>query len=226
MPNTMVSKLAGGTITVDGDISEWENIGSEIAMDGASLTTGDEILHDAYKDVFDVLMCKIAWTDEGIYFAFNIYDNKLDFKTIANFWEGDCAEFFLSTVTDMPNADFQLFKNDGDVLQMSVVPSWNPCYTVAESRTNAAIAAGRAHISAAAALRSDGYSGEVFLPFSLFQTAKTSIDEGKSIAMAFVFMDGDRDDIGRKRVQVSNVPHFVEAYKTKTAKMPVFTFVD
>ena len=226
VPNTMVSKLAGGTITVDGDISEWENIGSEIAMDGASLTTGDEILHDAYKDVFDVLMCKIAWTDEGIYFAFNIYDNKLDFKTIANFWEGDCAEFFLSTVTDMPNADFQLFKNDGDVLQMSVVPSWNPCYTVAESRTNAAIAAGRAHISAAAALRSDGYSGEVFLPFSLFQTAKTSIDEGKSIAMAFVFMDGDRDDIGRKRVQVSNVPHFVEAYKTKTAKMPVFTFVD
>jgi len=226
VPNTMVSKLAGGTITVDGDISEWENIGSEIAMDGASLTTGDEILHDAYKDVFDVLMCKIAWTDEGIYFAFNVYDNKLDFKTIANFWEGDCAEFFLSTVTDMPNADFQLFKNDGDVLQMSVVPSWNPCYTVAESRTNAAIAAGRAHISAAAALRSDGYSGEVFLPFSLFQTAKTSIDEGKSIAMAFVFMDGDRDDIGRKRIQVSNVPHFVEAYKTKTAKMPVFTFVD
>ena len=226
VPNTVVSKLACGTITVDGDISEWENIGSEIAMDGASLTTGDEILHDAYKDVFDVLMCKIAWTDEGIYFAFNIYDNKLDFKTIANFWEGDCAEFFLSTVTDMPNADFQLFKNDGDVLQMSVVPSWNPCYTVAESRTNAAIAAGRAHISAAAALRSDGYSGEVFLPFSLLQTAKTSIDEGKSIAMAFVFMDADRDDIGRKRIQVSNVPHFVEAYKTKTAKMPVFTFVD
>ncbi len=226
VPNTRVSKLANGAITVDGNISEWENVGSSIAMDGASLTTGDEILHDTYKDVFDVLTCKIAWTDEGIYFAFNIYDNKLDFKTIANFWEGDCAEFFLSTVTDMPNADFQLFKNDGDVMQMSVVPSWTPCYTVAESRTNSAIMAGRAQISAAAVLRSDGYSGEVFLPFSLFKTAKASIDEGRSIAMAFVFMDADRDDIGRKRIQVSNVPHFVEAYKTKTAKMPVFTFVD
>lgn len=226
VPNLRVSKLASGTIVVDGDISEWENIGSEIAMDGASLTTGDEILYDAYKDVFDVLMCKIAWTDEGIYFAFNIYDDKLDFKTIANFWEGDCAEIFLSTVTDMPNADFQLFKNDGDVLQMSVVPSWTSCYTVAESRTNSAIVAGRDQISAAASLRADGYSGEVFLPFSLFKTAKASIDEGKSIAMAFVFMDADRDDVGRKRIQVSNVPHFVEAYKTKTAKMPVFTFVD
>ena len=43
--------------------------------------------------------------------------------------------------------------------------------------------------------------------------------------MAFVFMDADRDDINRKRIQVSNVPHFVETYKTKTAKMPVFKFV-
>jgi hypothetical protein len=43
--------------------------------------------------------------------------------------------------------------------------------------------------------------------------------------IAFVFADNDRDDIGRKRLQVSNVPHFVEAWKTKTAKMPLFKFV-
>lgn len=226
VPQIDVSKVANDAITVDGDISDWANIGSVVEMDGASETTGEEVSRDTYKDVFDVLMTKIAWTDNGVYIGFNIYDNKLDFKTIANFWEGDGFEFFLSTITDMPNADFQLLKTmPGDVLQLSVVPSWTTPYTVAEGRTNANILAGKANIQVAATLRSDGYSGEVFLPFSLFTNVKTAIDEEKAIAMAFVFMDADRDDINRKRIQVSNVPHFVETYKTKTAKMPVFKFV-
>ena len=62
-------------------------------------------------------------------------------------------------------------------------------------------------------------------PFSLFTGVKAAADSGEKVAIAFVFMDADRDNIGRKRIQVSNVPHFVEANKTKTAKMPTFTFV-
>ena len=221
-----VNKVASNAITLDGDISDWANIGSVVEMDGASETTGKEIPYDTYKDVFEVKMAKIAWTDDGLYIGFNIYDNKLDFKTIANFWEGDGFEFFLSTITDMPNADFQLLKTEpGDVLQLSVVHSWTVPYTVAEGRTNADILAGKNSIQVKTVLRSDGYSGEVFLPFSLFKNVKKSIENNASIAMAFVFMDADRDDINRKRIQVSNVPHFVETYKTKTAKMPVFEFV-
>lgn len=224
--NTNVSRIPVGTVTVDGNIAEWDSIGSVVEMDGSSLTTGDEILYDDYKDVFRVLSCKIAWSDEGIYLAFDVYDDKLDFKTIANFWEGDCFEFFFSTITDMPNADLQLYKNEGDVLQLSVVPSWSTPYTFSEVRTNERIVAGKSMISVGVILRENGYSGEVFLPFSLLTDAEKAIGEGKSIAMAFVFMDSDRDDIGRKRIQVANVPHFVETYKTKTAKMPTFTFVE
>lgn len=227
VPNVQVNKVEKGSITVDGDVSEWSNIGTVVEMDGASETTGDEILHDTYKDVFDVRMAKITWTDDGIYIAFDVYDNKADFKTIANFWEGDGFEFFLSTITDMPNADLQLLKTyQGDVMQLSVVPSWTTPYTLSDVRTNADILAGKDSIKVAAKLKSDGYSGEVFLPFSLFTNTKIAIEQGNGIAMAFVFMDADRDNIGRKRIQVSNVPHFVETYKTKTAKMPLFTFVD
>mgnify|MGYP000793580574 FL=1 len=42
--------------------------------------------------------------------------------------------------------------------------------------------------------------------------------------MAFIFADADRDELNRKRLQVGNVPHFVENYKTKTEKMPQFNF--
>jgi len=228
VPKINVSKLETSAITLDGDLSEWTNVGSVVEMAAASETTGDEISHDVYKDVFDVLTCKIAWTDNGIYLAFNVFDTKLEFKTIANFWEGDGFEFFLSTITSMPNADFQLLKTEAnsDVMQLSVVPGWSNPYTLGETRTNATIIAGKNSIQVATDLRTDGYSGEVFLPFTLFTNVKASIDNGDEIAMAFVFMDADRDNISRKRIQVANVPHFVESYKTKTAKMPLFTFVD
>lgn len=225
VPNTEVKKLATGAITIDGNLSDWEGIGSSVAMNGASETTGDEILHETYRDVFDVRTAKIAWTDDGVYIAFDVFDDTPDYKTIANSWEGDGVEIFLSTVLNMPNADFQLFRNDGDVLQLASVPNWTVPYNVITSRSSDAIFNGKDAIQVKTIVRDDGYSGEMFFPFSLFSGVKEAADSGEKVAIAFVFMDADRDNIGRKRIQVSNVPHFVEANKTKTAKMPTFTFV-
>ncbi len=225
VPNTEVKKLDAGTITIDGDLSDWEGVGNTVEMNGASETTGDEILYETYSNVFDVRTAKIAWTDDGVYIAFDIFDDTPDYKTIANSWEGDGVEIFLSTVLNMPNADFQLFRNEGDVLQLACVPNWTVPYNVITSRSSDAIFGGKDAIQVKTNVRSDGYSGEMFFPFSLFQNVKAAADNGDKVAIAFVFMDADRDNIGRKRIQVSNVPHFVEANKTKTAKMPTFTFV-
>jgi hypothetical protein len=169
-------------------------------------------------------MCKIGWTDDGIYIAFDVKDNSYDFKTQNNFWNGDVFELFFSNILEMPNADFALYKNNGDVAQFGIVPTWTTKFTMVESRTNENIIA-KNEIRCACVTNEGGYAGELFLPFSTFSSAKESIENGKEIAMAFVFADNDRDDIGRKRVQVSNVPHFVEAWKTKTAKMPLFKFI-
>ena len=72
--------------------------------------------------------------------------------------------------------------------------------------------------------KSDGYVGEFMIPFTLAPEFKTAIDENKAIDIAIVIADAERNDMGLKRVQAGNIPHFVEDYKTKTARMPQYLF--
>ncbi|MGN1098768.1 MAG: sugar-binding protein [Christensenellales bacterium] len=221
-----VRKINSGSITIDGNLSDWENVGLDIEMVGYSIATGDEIEKTLLDEVFRVEACKIAWTDEGLYVAFEVYDNKLDFKTQNNFWNGDCFEMFMTTVLDMPNADLQLLKTEGATLQMAMVPTWTSGFTLASVRTSDEIVNNSGAMQVKVVKNSDGYAGEAFMPFTALSDVKDTIDSGNALAMAFVLADNDRDDIGRKRVQVGNVEHFVEAWKTKTARMPQYLFVD
>ena len=222
---TEVAKLLSA-VTIDGDLSDWAEQGTSVSMVGHSLADGVAIDPLQYQDVFNVNTCKVAWSDDGIYVAFDIKDDTYDFKTVNNFWTGDCFEMFVSSVLTMPNADMQLYRNKGDVAQFACVPTWSDGWTFAGERTSDAIQAGKSQIQAKCVKTSTGYCGEMLLPFSLMTQMKDCVDNGTEIAMAFVFADNDRDDIGRVRLQVSNVPHFVEAWKTKTAKMPLFKFVE
>ena len=224
VPQIDVFKLDKDVIKIDGDISDWNDVGTAIEMNGSSLATGDEINPADYADVFGVEVARIAWTDEGLYFGFKVRDNKPDYASVLDFWNGDCVEIFMSTVIDMPNADMQLYRNKGDVLQMAFAPTWAGGFTFGNSRTSDKFIDGKAQMRVAVKTVSDGYSGEIFIPFTLADGMKTCIDEGKPVAMAFIFADADRDELNRKRLQVGNVPHFVENYKTKTEKMPQFNF--
>ena len=219
---TRVYKLTSA-VTVDGDVSEWAAQGTEIDMIGHSLATGAYIDPNEYSDVFGVKMCKLGWADDGIYIAFAVKDDRYDFKTVNNFWTGDCFELFYSTELDMASADLQLYKDTADVMQIAMTPVWNFCF--AAVRTNGNIVSAKDAFRSACVLTSDGYCGEIFLPFSVLSVSRSVIENGGEIAMAFVFADNDRDDLARKRVQVANVPHFVEVWKTKTAKMQRFVFV-
>lgn len=216
-----VKKLSGD-IVVDGDISDWAEVGTPIEMLASSVATGEEIAYDTYKDVFDIKMCKIAWTDSGIYIGFSVKDDKLDFAPKQGFWNGDCFELFISEIVNKPNADFQVYKDDGFVMQAAFGTTYQMVF--GESRTNAELVAKYAQFAHSVVATADGYDGELFIPFAVYEGLKEKVAGGSPLAMAFIFADNDRDDIGRKRVQVGNVPHFVETYKTKTAKMPQFTF--
>lgn len=107
---------------------------------------------------------------------------------------------------------------------MAFAPTWAGGFTFGNSRTSDKFIDGKAQMRVAVKTVSDGYSGEIFIPFTLADGMKACIDEGKPVAMAFIFADADRDELNRKRLQVGNVPHFVENYKTKTEKMPQFNF--
>lgn len=224
--NTLVSKITAPQVVIDGELIEWTDMGTSVEMVGSSLATGDSIDPQVYQDVFGVEMCKIAWSEAGIYFVFKVRDNKANFQTENNFWNGDCVEIFLTEILNMPNADFKLYRNDGDVFQLALVPSWMSGFTIVSNRSNDNIVDSKALMNIKVKTVTDGYQGEVFMPFSVLPGVAAIAGTENSVAIAFVFADADRDDIGRKRLQVSNVPHFVESYKTKTAKMPRFTFIN
>ena len=61
---TRVAKLQSA-VTVDGDLSDWEGVGTPIEIVGESLADGTA--YTDYKDDFEVKTMKIGWTDDGIF---------------------------------------------------------------------------------------------------------------------------------------------------------------
>ena len=218
-----ISKIAGN-LTIDGDLSDWtdENV-YDVEILAYSDANGTEVDPTEIESTFKINALKLAYSDEGIYLGFDVYDNELNFKTVNDFWLGDSVEVFISNIIDMPSADMMVYKDQGAVLQTAFTPAWSNTgyYTYGESRTNSDYL--DKVISVAFSQRSDGYSGEVLYSFENYPELKESIDNGERICMAIVVADAERSS-GQKRIQAGNVPHFVEDYKTKTQRMPRYLF--
>ena len=218
---------ATGNIAIDGDISDWSSVGAtNIVIDGVSDAEGTERTIEELYDHFHINSLMITYTDEGIYIGFDVFDNQIDIKTVSDFWLGDCVEIFMSSITDMPNADMQVYKDEGGVLQAAFSSRWtNNNYTaISDVRTNSTYVKNASQILANVQTTATGYVGEICIPFSFAPEFKTAIDAGNPIDIAIVVADSERSSLGLKRVQVANVPHFVESYKTKTARMPQYMF--
>lgn len=216
---TRVQKLPS-SVTVDGDLSDWEGIGTEIGIVGESLADGTA--YTDYKDDFEVRTMKIGWTDEGIFLAFDVYDNYLDFRTLDDFYIRDCIEIFAANVT-MNNTDIAALTKKGTVFQAGFIDKGLTC---TEVRTSADILSAFPYWQYKMVKRADGYSAEIFMPFRYLGGIADSIAEGKSIAMSFVVGDGNRENPARVRLQVSNVAHFVETNKFNSTSMPQFLFAE
>ncbi|MCI2068546.1 MAG: Ig-like domain-containing protein [Bacilli bacterium] len=225
-PKVDVSK-ATGAISVDASLADWDQVNPlNIALDGYSDAEGNAVTPESIADHFKVNKLMMTYDDNGIYFGVDVFDNKIDVKTINDFWLGDCLELFMSTVVDMPNADMMVYKDQGGVLQAAFAPTWKSSsyYTLASQRTNSAYLTSSSKPLVAFNLTTTGYTSEIEIPFAMAPEFKTAIDSGSQIDIAFVVADCERADLGLKRVQVSNVPHFVENYKTKTQRMPQYFF--
>lgn len=225
-PKVDVTK-AVSPITVDASLADWEAAKPiDITLDGYSDAEGNAVTPESIADHFKVNKLMMTYDDNGIYFGADIFDNKIDVKTINDFWLGDCLELFMSTVVDMPNADMMVYKDQGGVLQAAFAPTWKSTSycTVASARTNSAYLTAASQPVVAFNLNETGYTCEIEIPFAMAPEFKTAIDSGNQIDIAFVCADCERADLGLKRVQVSNVPHFVENYKTKTQRMPQYFF--
>ena len=216
---TSVPKLKT-EIKVDGDLSDWEEVGTEIEIVGESLADGTA--YAGYKDDFEVRTMKIGWTDHGIYLAFDVYDNFIDFRTLDDFYIRDCIEIFAANVS-MNNTDIAALKNRGTVFQAGFIDKGHVC---TEVRTSADILESYQYWQYTLEERSDGYTAEIFMPFEYLGGLADTIQAGESIAMSFVVGDGNRTNPERVRLQVSNVEHFVETNKFNSTSMPHFLFVE
>lgn len=218
---------ATGSITIDGDIDEWKDAGAtNVDIIGVSDAEGNERTQEELKDHFAIKSLMLTHDDNGIYIGFDIFDDYIDVKTVNDFWLGDCVEIFMSSIVDMPNADMQVYKDEGGVLQAAFASRWDTSnYTaVSDVRTNAEYIKNKGLILAKVVLTTDGYAGEILIPYTLAPEFKEAVDNGNPIDMAIVVADAERTNLGIKRVQMANVPHFVESYKTKTARMPQYIF--
>lgn len=225
-PIVEVSK-ATNAITIDGQLADWENNNvHQVVIDGISDAEGNVKTATELQSHFKVNKLMLSHDDLGIYIAFDIFDDKLDVRTINDFWLGDCVELFVSSVTNMPNADLMVIKEDGGVIQAAFAPGWESSgyFTFAGVRTNSAYMTKQSLMQVSVIVTSQGYAGEVLIPFTMAPELLETINAGKPIDMAIIVADAERTDIGLKRIQVGNVPHFVEDYKTKTARMPQYFF--
>ena len=223
-PEVDIAK-ASGKITIDGNLDEWDSIGAaDVELRGYTDALGAEWNASQLTDTFKVNKLKITHDDNGIYLAFDVFDDSIDCKTVNDFWLGDCVEVMASTITNKSNADLSVYKEDGGVLQAAFAPTWssNGYGTLASVRTNSEIYAKRSLLQASIATNDKGYTGEVCFPFEMVPQFKTAIDEGKRIDFALIVADAERP--AHKRIQASNVPHNVETNKTMTARMPQYLF--
>ncbi|MDY6094159.1 MAG: Ig-like domain-containing protein [Candidatus Enteromonas sp.] len=225
-PEVDIAKTSG-SITVDGQLSEWDALGAtDIEIRGYTDALGGEWSSAQLDPTFKINALKMTWNEQGIYVGFDVYDDAPEYKTINDFWLGDCVEILASCITNKPNADLSVYKEEGGVIQTAFAPNWieTNYSTIALVRSNSNYVKNASLLQTRFSTRSDGYSGEIFYPFELIPEFKTSIDEGKRIDIAIIIADSERSS--RKRIQASNVPHNVENNKTMTARMPQYLFKD
>ncbi|MGN1278052.1 MAG: hypothetical protein ACI4UG_01060, partial [Candidatus Onthovivens sp.] len=209
------------SISIDGNLADWDAQGIDIELTGATDSEGNEINLKTIENNFKVNALKMGYNDTGIYFGFDIYDNLMEFKTANDFWMGDCVELMMSTITNLPNADLSVYKEQGGVMQAAFAPNWVKQHTVASVRSNSKYVDNDS-MQVSIVKGTSNYSGEVLIPFTMAPEFKEAIDNEKRIDICIICADGDRPS--QKRVQAANVIHNVENNKTKTARMAQYLF--
>lgn len=218
-----VAALGDHSITIDGDLSDW-SVGTDIDIVGATTEDERNAEESWYADNFKVKTAKLGYNERGIYMGFDLYDNELLFKGTEDFWYGDCVELFMTASNEMQNADMKLYRNLHDTFQMVCVPTWDKGYYLVEERTSDSILEKNDQFKVKVVKTSEGYCGEIFIPFEVVPEVKEAIDNGQGITMNCVFADGARSTMNR--IQLANVPHIVENNKKMTGTSVQYLFFE
>ena len=208
-------------IKIDGNLSDWEGVGTELELLGSELSSG--VVYSGYEDYFNVNMLKIGWTDNGIYVAFDVKDDQIICKKESDFWSGDCVEMFLTTQFEIPNADIALQKENGATFQTAFAPTdWESTLATVRSSGNIRFR----DWSIIVKKTEQGYCGEAFIPFAACFDLKDYIDRGEEIAICFCFIDAPRTGTVYRIMVATCNNNSIETNKYNNSKMPRYIFVN
>jgi hypothetical protein len=207
----------------DSSLSDWDNaqLITDINMVGATYDDEDE--YTVESSSFSSIS-KIAYTESGIYFMFDVTDDELIWQT-ESYWRGDGAEIFispditsqteLSTTKDENNSTVQIF--------MSLDVSGSMGCLIVDVRSSDNVLDNQNQILLNCWLESNNrYCGEGFIPFCILTDLKTSIDLNQKTG--FVIRIGDKDT-GEEVIQIANVGHNVETNKKYPYLMAEYIFI-
>lgn len=211
-------------IVVDGNPSEWEEIGTDVAIQAVTDVDSKDLTGDAEREShFKVNYIKALYQEDGIYFAFDINDD--DMVWLSDSWyTADYVEIFMSTNTTSKNP-LSTVKLDSaySSMQYVMLPQTVGGPRLDAKRTSDDILNAKDKIVSKMLLKEDGsgYRGEGFIPFSLSENLAAAKANGQDIAISFVFSD---TGASRLRAQASTVQHPVEMNKFVPIRMSKFRF--
>ena len=227
-----VNKMAG-QISIDGDLSDWDNITPhEIEINAISGEDSNRHSADDLSDHWAIKHLYMSYDDNGIYLAFSVYDDEVTSNDKAFFYKNDFFEIITTSTLDeesYDDIDLQYIKDNNDVssLQIACNPSFNDGGTtyVCAVRTSSDVLTLANSVKSNVIMTNDGYQGELFIPFSMIPSFKENIDNNLPICMAVTVGDNERSDLGLSRMYASNVPHYVDYNKLMIHKMPRYYFI-
>lgn len=212
----------GKTINLnDANLSDWDSIGSILPIIGISDVDQYERMQD--DSDFKVNLLKMAYDNNGIYFAFDVFDDELIWVD-DEYWTGDGLEIFLSANTSSldplnllrltENATLQLFMGGSPTLGSFVVPL----------RSSQFVLDRQTQIVMNLFIKQDGlgYTGQGYIPFTVIPDIEQAISSGDEVAMVFNFLDSDSEGL---RIQHATTNHPVEFNKFVPARMSRVIFV-
>lgn len=207
----------------DGSLADWTG-GTDLAIQAISdVQSGDVTNDEGRAQHFKVNSLKAAYDDEGIYIAFDVYDDELVW--LNDLWYTvDYVEVFLSTELESKNPTSALkARDDVSCLQYVMLPDLVSGDRIDPSRTSGDIISNASAIKSKLTLKADnkGYIGEIFIPWTLTDILSAKHAENADIALTMVFSDIAEN---RLRAQASTATHPVESNKYVPARMSKLHF--
>lgn len=198
------------------DLSNWKDIPQNINIIGISDVDQVELSFD--DSTFKINEIYMAYDDNGIYIAYDIFDEELLYSNSNSFWEGDGVEIFIAADTESKDPLSVLKITDKSCLELFMSPNTLYGNKVVELRSSQEIfeKAQLIQMSFVEKDSNDGYVGKTYIPFEVIPTIKNKILNDEDFAFAINFIDSDT---GKLRVQYSNVSHPVEFNKYTPYKM-------